>query len=109
MTILPLDGNPHNTTALLAHCDGASNVVACPRSKFLFTVGGKICRMWEVNPEVLHATATLGGVSLAPFYQLLEGGKEGPLAKEMEEYFYYSQMRNQSVATTKQRKVCQEM
>ena len=42
MTTLPLDGNPHNTTALLAHCDGASNVVACPHSRFLFTVGGKV-------------------------------------------------------------------
>ena len=61
--------------------------------------------MWEVNPEVLHATAALGGSGLAPFYQLLEGGKEGPLAKEMEEYFYYSQMRSQSVATTEHRKV----
>ena len=61
--------------------------------------------MWEVNPEVLHATAALGGSGLEPFYQLLEGGKEGPLAKEMEEYFYYSQMRSQSVATTEHRKV----
>ena len=61
--------------------------------------------MWEVNPEVLHATAALGGGGLEPFYQLLEGGKEGPLAKEMEEYFYYSQMRSQSVATTEHRKV----
>ena len=61
--------------------------------------------MWEVNPDVLHATAALGGSGLEPFYQLLEGGKEGPLAKEMEEYFYYSQMRSQSVATTKHRKV----
>ena len=43
MTTLALDGNPHNTTALLAHCDGASNVVACPNSRFLFTVGGKVC------------------------------------------------------------------
>ena len=42
MTALPLDGNPHNTTALLAHCDGASNMVVCPQSRYLFTVGGKV-------------------------------------------------------------------
>lgn len=105
LTVLPLDGNPHNTTALLAHCDGASNVVSCPRSKFLFSVGGKVCRMWEVKAEALQATATLGGAGLEPFYQLLEGGKEGPIAQQMEEFFYYSQMRNQSVATTEHRKV----
>ena len=63
--------------------------------------------MWDVKPEVLHATAALGGSALEPFYQLLEGGKDGPLAKEMEEHFFYSQMRHQSVATTKQRKVVQ--
>ena len=61
--------------------------------------------MWEVSPDVLHATASLGGSELEPFYQLLQGGKDGPLAREMEEFFYYSQMRSQSVATTDQRKV----
>ena len=61
--------------------------------------------MWEVNPDVLHGTAALGGSGLDPFYQLLEGGKGGPLAREMEEYFYYAQMRAQSVATTEHRKV----
>ena len=61
--------------------------------------------MWEVKAEALQATATLGGAGLEPFYQLLEGGKEGPIAQQMEEFFYYSQMRNQSVATTEHRKV----
>lgn len=65
----------------------------------------QVCRMWEVAPEVLHATAALGGSGLEPFYQLLEGGKDGHLAKEMEEHFFYSQMRHQSVATTEHRKV----
>jgi len=105
LTILPLDGNPHNTTALLGHCDGASNLVVSADSRYIFSVGGKVVRMWEVSPDVLHATAALGGSGLTPFYELLEGGKDGVLAKEMEEYFYYSQMRSQSVATTDQRKV----
>ena len=65
----------------------------------------QVVRMWEVSPDVLHSTAALGGSGLTPFYELLEGGKDGVLAKEMEEYFYYSQMRSQSVATTEERKV----
>ena len=54
MTTLPLDGNPHNTTALLAHCDGASNVVACPHSRFLFTAGGKVHKMYFSGQSVLQ-------------------------------------------------------
>ena len=61
--------------------------------------------MWKIAPDVLHATAALGGKDLEPFYQLLPGGRDGPLFKEMEDYFYYAQIRSQSITMTGKRKV----
>ena len=43
--------------------------------------------------RVLEAGSKLGGEDLIPFYGLLEGGREGELFKELENYFYYAQIR----------------
>ena len=44
-------------------------------------------------PSVLEAAALFGGKGLVPFYAMLDGGKEGEFFKEMEEYFYYAQIK----------------
>ncbi len=43
--------------------------------------------------RALEAQAKLGGDDLIPFYGLLDGGREGDLFKELEDYFYYAQIR----------------
>lgn len=43
--------------------------------------------------SVLEAQSRLGGEDLIPFYGLLESGREGELFKELEDYFYYAQIR----------------
>ncbi len=45
------------------------------------------------SSRALNAIAGLGGEGLIPFYGLLEGGRDGELFAELEDYFYYSQMR----------------
>ena len=40
-----------------------------------------------------------------PFYGLLDGGREGELYKELEDYFYYAQLRSQGVDTMTTRAV----
>ena len=49
-----------------------------------------LCYLRDRALEILEK---LGGEDLVPFYGLLEGGKEGELFAELEDYFYYSQMR----------------
>lgn len=46
-----------------------------------------------VFSRVLQAQAKLGGQGVQPYYTLIEGGEDGELEKELEDYFYYSQLR----------------
>ena len=48
---------------------------------------------FDRNFRALKALVCLGGEDLIPFYGLLDGGREGELFAELEDYFYYSQMR----------------
>lgn len=49
--ILPLDGNPHNSMALVAHPSGVSNMAHSFDGKYLFTTGGTdtTVHMWHIN------------------------------------------------------------
>lgn len=50
--------------------------------------------MWYVVLiSALEAQSKLGGEDLIPFYGLLDGGREGELFAELEDYFYYAQIR----------------
>ena len=53
LSSLPLDGTPHNAMALIAHPQGAVNLVSSHDGKYLFTAGGTDCsiHMWNINLE----------------------------------------------------------
>lgn len=104
---LPLTGNPHNNVAFVAHPTGVSNMACSFDGRFIFTAGGKdsVVHMWIVNRDVLDAQALLGGKGVEPFCELLEGGRNGPLYKELEDYFYYAQLRSQGINTMDTRNV----
>ncbi|CAF0905178.1 unnamed protein product [Adineta ricciae] len=96
---LPLTGNPYDQMAIIAHPNRVSDVRASYDGRYLFTSGGldNVVHMLSVNPQVLQAQAQLGGKDLIPFYKLLEGGREGEIFREMQELFYYSQLRYQDI------------
>ncbi|KAM8960745.1 cilia- and flagella-associated protein 251 [Pelodytes ibericus] len=107
LQILPIDGNPHKSFAVICHPDGVANMACSHDGRYLFTSGGDDCTvmMWETNLQALEAVASLGGNDLIPFYGLLQGGRDGLLFKELEDYFYYAQLRNQGIDTMETRQV----
>ncbi|KAK7164882.1 hypothetical protein R3I94_003309 [Phoxinus phoxinus] len=105
--ILPVDGNPHKSFAMICHSTGVSTLAVSYDGRNVFTAGGQDCTVlsWELNLSSLEASAALGGKDMFPFYNLLEGGRDGQLFREMEEYFYYCQLQNQDLNTMETRLV----
>ncbi|GCC24021.1 hypothetical protein chiPu_0002420 [Chiloscyllium punctatum] len=104
---LPLDGNPHKSCAVICHGRMVSNIACSNDGSYIFTAGGDDCtvHMWKVDLVAHEAVTALGGEELIPFYGLLEGGRDGELFTEMENYFYYSQLRYQHVSTMQPREI----
>ncbi|NXL92783.1 CF251 protein, partial [Alectura lathami] len=107
LQILPVDGNPHKSSAFICHPDGAADLASSYDGRYVFTAGGndRTVLKWEVNLAALEAAASLGGEDLVPFYSLLEGGREGEFFRELEDYFYYVQLRSQGIDTLETRQV----
>ncbi|XP_029074247.1 cilia- and flagella-associated protein 251 [Monodon monoceros] len=88
----------------------------------LFNSTTKMCSpdRWCVRPRsrrcnsntfgnALEAAVSLGGEDLTPFYGLVSGGREGKFYRELEDYFYYSQLRSQGIDTMETRKVSEHI
>ncbi|NXT70328.1 CF251 protein, partial [Chaetops frenatus] len=111
LQMLPVDGNPHKSSALICHPDGASDFAISHDGRYIFTAGGKdrTFMKWKVNLPALDAAAFLGGEDLIPFYNLLDGGREGRFFRELEDYFYYVQLCSQGINTLENRQVSTHM
>ncbi|XP_067557076.1 cilia- and flagella-associated protein 251 isoform X4 [Pseudorca crassidens] len=111
LQILPVDGNPHKTSALICHPSGAAGMDVSYDGRYTFTAGGqdRSVVQWEINLSALEAAVSLGGEDLTPFYGLVSGGREGKFYRELEDYFYYSQLRSQGIDTMETRKVSEHI
>ncbi|KAM8993162.1 cilia- and flagella-associated protein 251 [Ara ararauna] len=107
LQILPVDGNQHKSSAFICHPDGVSDLATSYDGRYIFTVGGNDCALmkWEINLNALDAAVSLGGEDMIPFYNLLDGGREGKFFRELEDYFYYAQLHSQGIDTLETRQV----
>ena len=55
-----------------------------------------VVQIWAIQAKTLEAQIGLGGEGNIPFLRMLDAsglGVESPFYKEMEDYFYYAQLR----------------
>ncbi|XP_014642624.1 PREDICTED: WD repeat-containing protein 66 isoform X2 [Ceratotherium simum simum] len=111
LQILPVDGNPHKTSAIICHPNGVAGMALSYDGRYAFTTGGqdRSVLQWEINLSALEAAVSLGGEDLTPFYGLVSGGREGKFYRELEDYFYYSQLRSQGIDIMETRKVSEHI
>ncbi|NXA37322.1 CF251 protein, partial [Eudromia elegans] len=107
LQVLPVDGNPHKSSAFICHPGGAAELACSYDGRCLFTAGGddRTVMTWEVDLPALDAAVPLGGQGLEPFYNLLDGGRDGDFFRELEDYFYYAQLRSHGIDTMETRQV----
>ncbi|KAI9206352.1 WD40-repeat-containing domain protein [Polychytrium aggregatum] len=104
----PLDGNPFRSMGVVGHPGEISNICCSYDGNFIFTSGGEDATvyMWSMDASVLESQVIMGGRNLEPFLNLLDPsgqGIGGAIYKEMEDYFYYAQLRSQGEDNTKDR------
>ncbi|XP_053442982.1 cilia- and flagella-associated protein 251 [Nycticebus coucang] len=111
LQILPVDGNPHKTSAIICHPNGVAGLALSYDGCYAFTAGGhdRSVVQWKINLSALEAAVSLGGEDLIPFYGLVSGGREGKFYRELEDYFYYSQLRSQGIDTMETREVSEHI
>ena len=108
---LPLDGNPNKTMGMIAHPDKISYATASSDGKFLFTSGADeigTVNMWSLNYSVLDEA----GIDLEEeqnpldtYPNLLEGGKDGQIYRDLKDFFYYAQISSNTQNPTKAKKL----
>jgi len=102
---LPLDGNPNKCMGLIAHPGAIAAISVDYQGQYAFTCGGSdlTVNQWLIDPQPVASASVMGGTGIEPFVKLVDGGEEGEFFSDMQDYFYYSQIRSQNEDTTRAR------
>ncbi|KAL9656223.1 hypothetical protein ABK040_007839 [Willaertia magna] len=106
MISLPLTGNPHHHNGVIAHSGEITSCVVSPDGNYLFTAGGSdyTVNQWKIDKTILEKAKSMDE-GISPYVSLIEGGYNGEFFEEVQQYFYYAQIRSQGEITTSERKI----
>ncbi|KAJ3015605.1 hypothetical protein HKX48_004466 [Thoreauomyces humboldtii] len=111
---LPLDGNPHAGMGMYAHPSDIAALRATPDGKMLLTLGRTdgVVNLWNIDTNyVTPPPIKPPRKAISPWLDLLHTGANREareaFVREMEDYFYYAQLRSQGEETTSSRQITQ--
>ena len=105
ISLLPLTGSHYRSFCLVSHPNGVKDLVVSPDGAYLFSSGGSSLMIWSVNILALQMQEKLMGNEMQPFYEQIEGGKNGAFMYQLENLFCYAQLKNQGIDTQDMRMV----
>ena len=109
LALLGLDGNPARSMVLVGGGGKIQSLQCSFDGRYVFVGVSNSVLMFVVNADVLKASSTLAGEGVEPFVRMLDGGREGDLFIEMEEFFYYAQLQHQGLSSSGERKISDEL
>lgn len=90
-----MTGNPNNSIGLISNSGKINHVCSTKNGKYLLTAGDEdlSLNVWEIEFNRLEENKLFNLKEDNPldiYPQLLEGGEEGELYRDLKDYFYYS-------------------
>lgn len=89
-------GNPHASFSITAHPTSLSALITEKTGQYVFSAGGidSTVHMWKVDLDALTRQWMLNGQDGAEEWEsLVPGGREGTWRKEMEDFVFYTGLR----------------
>lgn len=95
---LPIDGNPNKYLAMVGHPRKILFMKVSHCHKYLFTIGADdpSVYIWKIKIPALLKQYRSGGTSLRPFFNLIPEGVTGNLFTQIQDMFFYIQIRSQN-------------
>jgi hypothetical protein len=90
---------------VIAHPGEVSNIACTLSGDYLLTAGGPdgAVNQWAITPAAIDVQMKLGGAGLDPFLNLTNDNPD--FYRELEDYFYYAQLKSQGENSTIARQI----
>ena len=107
LSLLPITGSHHRSFCVVSHPTGVKDLAVSADGQYLFSVGGAYAALmiWSVNLVALEMQEKLISNPMLPFYEQIDGGKNGAFMYQLENLFCYAQLKNQGLDTQERRRV----
>lgn len=92
---------------LIAHPGEVAGFCVSYDARYLFSAGGTdgAVYMWQLNLPAMDELAAAGGEGVIPFVSMLDGGDQGDVWRDLQDYFYYAQLKSQGEDTMRPRHI----
>jgi hypothetical protein len=96
-----IDGNPFRVMGVIGHPNNIHDIRVSSHTDYIITVGGNTINGWKYRINPLIENYNKGGEKLQPFMTMIDGGGQGVVFQDMNNLFYYAQIKSKDENTTK--------